>query len=882
MFRDVLSDLRYRIRTLVHRAEAERDLADEVQFHLEREAERLITRGTNPDEARRHARLAFGDIERTKEEVRDARGIRWLEIVLQDARTAFRSLSAQPLFTIIAAGSLAVGISVAAGTSTIVATVRGSPLPFGNADRVVVFDTHVPDLDMRPEGHIPLELLQTEAARGNRVVTVAASYLSYGMLRTDAWATMAVGQTVTPSYTSVLGLRPMLGRPFTPGDGAAGAPRVLILGYRLWASRFGADSAVVGRLIRLGANQYTIIGVTAADQQLNGWGDFLVAKSLSAMAADSQKTVFGIGALARGATVSGAVTEMSAILPPELRQRHHYGAMSLRTYLLGQVKPALEFMTVLGVLVAMVAGINFATLVLGRGMRRREELGIRSALGASTGRLLVHMIAECAILSVIGGVLGSIMAPAVLHTLSQVIPQILPPWVDPRWGLQAAAAAVVVAMAVGIVFGLAPAIELARPAAAGFLRGGAGGDAGARRHQRSRRLLVSTQVAVAVWPIVAFAAMSGVGILDGFADPGFDATNRFSGIVSQLSPDSSWGPKAEQAMLLSAVRRAPGVIAAGLGESDGYFIGSAGGPAPSANRAGMEIGSDEQPIFTDQVSAGFFDARGLRLVTGRFPTNEELSGAAPVAVVTANASVAFEGDTSVGWPLRLRQPGKPSAVVTVVGVVADIRQDLRGNKPLPRAFTPFFPAWEPTPKSTRAPLQTLWIRGGSSSHRLVAGVFAAVRRFDPHVAVADLQSVVVQEQAVLRQFLSIVAVGAGLFFVALGLASVGIYGIIAYAAVTRRKEMAVRFVLGGTRAHIGFLVVREAAVQVAIGLALGVVAGLLTAQAMVPRNHPLTSPPLSVIGVALLALGSTLLVASIAPVRRVWGTSPASALREDG
>ena len=808
---------------------------------------------------------------------------------MQDLRTATRTLSAEPTFTAIAVGSLAVGISMGVATATMVAGVRSRVLPFPTANRAVVFYTGDRPTNFGPSWSISTEALRALGARGDRVTAVGARLLAIGTLGTDARATVATGDIVTPSFTAILGIRPLLGRSFGPADADPHAPGVLMLEQRFWIAKFGGDTSIIGRPLLLNGKTYTVIGIYPQDQQLDQRTAFLAAKSLTSMIADSQTTVLGMALLAPGATVAGVNAELSAIVRRDASHRVRYGAGRLREYLATDLRGALLFLTIVGTLVAIIAGVNFATLVLGRGMQRRKELGIRAALGASAPRLVLHMLAECALLSVAGGLVGSMVAPVVIHVLSAFIPQLVPPWLHVAWTARTAFTAVALAMAIGLVFGLAPAVELARPAVSGFLHGGSDGDAGARRQRAGRRLLVTFEVGLTIWAIVAAGGMSGVGLLEALGDPGFDQANRFTGTVGFVARDTVSHPKRARSLLLGAIRRAPGVLAAGV--SQAVYVNDI--HADMSTPIGEPSGVTRVRAIPDfggvwiRVSPGFFRARGLHLIAGRFPTDDEMARAEPVAVVTANVVEYAVGDTVTSLGVRLRVSNVLGATATVVGVVADLREDLRGDKPFRRVYTPYFPEGAAGTAGARrlaagGDWRNVWILGTSSSRRITADVAAALTRYDPDAIVADLEPISKQSAAEMRQFLLLVALGAGLFAIALGLASLGIYGIVAYSAATRRKEMAVRFALGAMRSQVGLLVVREAATQVGIGLAVGIIGGLLTAQQMAPQSQPRMFLPASVIAAAVIALAITLLAASVAPVRRVWRTNPATVLREDG
>lgn len=882
MFGEHLSDLRFRLRALFHRSAVDRELNDELQFHIDREAEKLRAEGVAPDDAMRRARVAFGGVENVREESRDNRGLRWIEIIYRDLRAATRSLRAQPGFTAIAVLSLAIGICMSAGIVTLLGSLYGGGLAFRNTDGIVAL--YVPrntGFDYRSYNFKPATMRPLVAR--STMVSGIALYAS-GTVRgrtdtTDSWITAAF---VTPSLMSMLGMRPEIGRTFSAADGQPGTPDVAILGHDLWASHFGSDSTIIGRSIELDQRLYTIVGVLPRAMSFPSYSNIWIARSGASLLADTSNYLIALGRLAPGASLGRAGAELTAIARSEPASRPRFSApptiklTPFRDYLASQFSGLIQLLSSIAIVLGLIAAVNFAALVLSRGMRRREELGIRAALGASTARLVTHMLAECVLLGLAGGALGALAAPTVIRGISALIPGLIPPWLHMTWGLRAAAAAIALAVGLGVIFGIAPAVELARPAAAGFLRSGTGGSVGVARQRRGRRLLVSMQVFLAIGPVIFLAMEMGPAWRVHAADPGFDMRGLYTGMAYMSDSDASIRSGTDRDRLLNAVRSTSGVRAAAL-SVDTYMSSSEIelGTARSGNAVASGASDHTNPWHL--VTPEYFDAMHLRLIAGRFPTNDELAHGASVAVASLHSAQALVGGVRTGWRVRLATNGTQPVTLTVVGVVADVVPYGFGNPP----FEEFYSSVAGL-KSSSYWNASVWVRASQPNAALVSRIYTALHQQDPSVTIIDLQSKAVTIANTMRQMRALLIMVAAAFGIALGLAAVGIYGTIAYAATTRRKEMAIRVALGAARTNVALLVTREAAVQTLIGLVMGTLAAVSGALYMAPGPNWIQTPSVSVIVMSLGSLLAMLVVASIIPIRRVWHLDTASVLREDG
>ncbi len=885
---ELMSDLRYRLRALFRRGQVDCELDDELRDHLEREAAASRARGLAPEDAMRQARLAFGGVERVREESRDARGVRWIEIVVQDVRVALRTLAAQRAYTAIAIGSLAVGISVSAGVMSIFDGVRYRALGFPNADRVVaLYDPNGSHAYARAWS-VPGASVEAVIERPARLSPVVPYWRSYLPVQGNGWATSAPAVFTSPSFFSLLGVRAELGRVLTAADSAAGAPATVVISHDFWRSAFGADSGAVGATIILNHRSYEVVGVLPQSAVFPADAALWSARSAATSHFDSVRTLQAIAGLpsqvpiARADAAVRAVTERDSRLQNDGRRRQALGVAPLRDLLTESIALPLIVMGVIGVFVALIASVNFATLVLARGMRRRAEFGVRAALGASLPRLVSHMIAECVVISVVGGALGSVLAPVVVHALGVWFPAFPPAWMQVTWHLRDSLLAVAFAVGLGLCFGLEPALELARPAVGELMRGISGRSIGDRRLQTRRRSLVAWQVFLAVGPAVFLLIGLGQGMTNlGQPEAGLEQPDLVVGTAALTGNDADQ-LRTRSAVLLDRIQQTPGVVAASLSEA-GYLSGPLeldttldGHPGVASFRSVAIDG-----VSWNRVTPAYFGTVKLQLVAGRLPSPEELRRADPVAVVSASAAEALIGRPFVGWRLRL-----PSTTVTVIGVVGDATET--SAAPVPTVFTP--QTWlnprspaRDTAGTVQRRYATVFVRPMPGITNIVRDLYVGQRDRDTTAMLSDLEPMTARIEREGRDRHRTQAVIAVLFAGALALAAVGVYGIMAYAAATRRREIAVRVALGARSLAIAILVIREASLQSGIGLGVGLVGGVVAGRYLLARPGASPPPvPVFAIGMIVMALILTMMLSAIAPVWRSWRVDAAAVLREDG
>ena len=878
MLAELFSDLKYRFRALFRRAEVERELADELRDHLEREAAANRAAGMAPEEAMRRARIAFGGVEYTRERSRDVRGVRWIEIVVRDAHLALRTLRGQPAFSMIAIASLAIGITMSAGIVTVLRSIYGGGLAFANTGGVVALYQPGPSgRTYRFRG----ATLRSVVSRATQLSQVALYADQLATIRTDTLDAHVQATVATPSLMTLLGMRPELGRAFTPADGEAGSPPVTVISHDYWVSQFGGASSALGRALTIDGRRVTIVGVLPRDMTFPNGTELWLPRSVRAMLGDSASSVSALArvsqarprhALTPNSRRSLAVTRSPYTsmvhFPPCVRPRSGPSSPTSSWTCCTSSRPWVSPSQ-------LIASVNFAALVLARGMRRREELGIRAALGASTGRLVAHLLAECALLGVAGGALGALAAPFAIHGFDVLLPGVIPPWLHLQWGLRAAGVAIALAVGLGLAFGIAPAIELARPAAAGFLRTGTGGAIGLKRQRTGRRALVVFQVFLAIAPVVFLSILIGPDLTMQRAASGVDLVGLYSGQIDDYAGrDSVLVVPGVSARTLDIIRAVPAVRAAAI--STQMYVANASIEVDTAGN-GEFVRDDGRGGLWHGVTDQFFEAFRPRLLAGRFPSEQELADGSAVAVVSLQTATSLAGRLRTGWRVRIDVTGSRRVTATVVGVVADILPYGFGQVPAVEVYSPL----SAIQTRLRWP-GTLWLRSAGHAGTIVPAVYAALHAQAPGVSITDLQAESVATARVEHTIRSILLIVLLSFAIAVALAAVGIYGTIAYSAATRRKEFALRVALGAARTHLAVLVTREALAHTVVGVGLGIVGGVATVLYFAPRPDLLISPPVGVIVASGATMLAMLVLASIGPVRRVWRTDAATVLREDG
>jgi putative ABC transport system permease protein len=870
----MLNKLRLRLRALFFKPKMEDELQAELQFHLEREIEENIIRGMSPEEARYAALRSFGGVERVKEESRDARGVHLLEEAWQDVRYGARMLAKNPGFTLVAILTLALGIGANTAIFSLVNAVLIRPLPFAEPERLVWTwgefsggnraSTSPPDfLDYRAQNRSFEEL--------------AATYFNSFNLTGAGEPERIIGSMVTTNFFQALGVKPVRGRAFLPEEEQSGRERVAIIGQGLWQRRFGGDPQIIGKTIQLDGRSHTVVGVapdaTRALQEAEIWTPLTFENS--EMKVRRFHFLRAIGRLKQGVTLQQAQADIDAVsvglekLYPESNKDWRLRLVPMREYLVGQTRRPLYVLLGAVGFVLLIACANVANLTLAQASRRQKEVGLRHALGANRMRLIRQMLTESALLSVIAGAVGLLLAWLLSDLLRALAQDSIPRVGEIALDTRVLGFTLLVSLLIGVVFGLAPALQASRPDLNETLKeGGKGGGSGSRG-ARARDALIVVEVAMALVLLV------GAGLLiKSFRrlqeiDPGFDPRNLLT--MRLFLPQSKYAePQQRQAFFEQALKRIeslPGVQAVGtstwiptLGGGDTYFT-IEGMPFSDPNR--------KVTAFNPMVSHDYLRAMKIPLVKGRhFTEPETKEEKAKTVIINEAFARAYFADVEPLGKRLIVDMGEPWTC-EIVGVVGDTTQFALNISALPAMYLP----------SIRAGVAAVVVRASGDPLALTASVREAVREVDKDQPIASVRSMdqIISGMAGETRFRTLLM---GVFAaVALLLSAIGIYGVIAYSVAQRTREMGIRMALGAQGRSVLGLVIGQGMKLTLIGVGVGIAGALALTRALSSLLFNVSATdPLTFVGVSAL-LGLAALLACYVPARRATKVDPLVALR---
>lgn len=875
------------------RQQAAADLREEFELHLALRAEELEAEGLSPEEARAEALRLFGDPERVRRDllraatrhVREQRGREAVWNMVRDIRFAARSLLRSPAFTAVAVATLAVGIGANTAIYSVVDAVLLEPLPVPQPERLaMIFEAHG---ERGPEDRNvvnPANFVDWRA-RSETFQSMAAVFtMAVTVLRTGE-AREVPAQLVHTDFFRVMGVPPHLGRTFAEEEGAGEpeSPQGVVLSHGFWREYFGGDPAVVGQSLELVGGRAEVIGVMGPELEFFAPNVAFWMPTDFAWASRSGRFARVVGRLAPGASMEAAESEMVSIMAalateyPESNTRWSANVVPLDEYVKGDVRPALlVLLGAVGVLL-LVTVVNVANLLLVRAASRRTEVAVRASLGAGRVRIVRELLTESLLLSAVGAALGVALAFAVTRVLVTALPAALD---VPRLGDATVDAGVLVFAAAlagvtGAVFGLAPALDAFRSDLIGQLREGGRGGGGGQRARRLRSAIVVSEVALSLVLLI------GAGLLlrsflelqrtDLGLEPGNVVTGRVTMQGERYAEDEAritfLRRSIESVGALPEVRAA-GAIAwlplAGGWSGDGFYLPE--DPPPTSS-------SDTRPTEVQAVAGDVFTALGMRLVRGRRFTEADAAGGRDVVIVNeALAEATWPGEDPIGK--RMILTWGELIPREVVGVVGDIRQRGVEQEGRPASYLPYaqFPEFGG---------MTLIVRTTPGSEGVGRQVVRRIQEIDPQMAVADLKDLgEVVSEAIARPRLTsfVVAAFAAL---ALLLAALGIYGVMAYAVSLRRQELGLRQALGARAADVARLVLRDALLLAAIGVAIG--AGLAAAGARVLSSQLYqvsARDPAVFLGMPALLVAIALAAAAI-PALRAARVRPTLAIRDE-
>ncbi|HYO14715.1 MAG TPA: ABC transporter permease [Thermoanaerobaculia bacterium] len=861
----------------------ERDVDEEIAFHVETRTEELIEQGMSPSAAREEALRCFGDLQGVRRSCleigrRRQRGRRRLEILSemrQDAAFALRQLAKTPAFTLVAVLTLALGIGATATIFSVLHAVVLRPLPFPEPERIVhLWATWQGDeRSVSPGGFL-------EFRRSIRSFEHLAALHSASFNLTGEGAPERIeGGRVSAGYFDVFGIRPALGRVFSAQEDQPGHERVVVLSHRLWRGRFGSDPGILGQDVRLSGQLYRVIGVMPAVFELRASDPELWVP----LALGPDQAVHGnsflvlVGRLRRGASPESAAAEAAVVakrlekIDPQSYQGKGTRIEPLLDRLLGSYRRRL--LVLLGAVgcVLAIAAVNVANLLLARGAGRSREIAIRASLGAGRGRIVRQLLTESAVLGLAGAAAGLGLAGLGVQSLVAISPANVPRLEAAGIDGTVLGFTVALGLASVLLFGLVPALRTARPDLQTMLKEG-GRSLGSGLRDRVRSSLLVVEVALALMLLVGAGLLIRSAVRLQQVEIGFDPEDLLTAQVSL--PTSEY---AEPARLLAAVEgmrggveAIPGVRSASvvsLLPLSRYNLSSnvriEGKPRPP----GEEINGD-----TRSVTPGYFRTLGISLLQGRDFTDRDRASSPGVVIVNQRlAEMAWPGESPLGK--RLDYTGD---LLEVIAVAGDIRAGGLEEEVRPAFYVPLaqFPKdlWG-------AEIQlALAARTDGEPAAKAEALRRAVQAVDPKLPVFGVRTMgeIRSDLVATTRFNTMLLAALGV--IGLALAAVGIYGVIAYFVSQRTAEIGLRMALGATEKKVLAMVVRQALQPVLVGVTVGIGGGLMAGRALASLLFGVSATDPATFAGVVLVLVTAALLASWVPARRAARVDPTRAL----
>ena len=858
------------------------ELDEEMRFHMEMEAARHIRSGVPEDEARVLARRDFGGVSRHRDAARDARGVRPIEDFASDVRVASRALLKQRTYATVAILTLAIGIGATTALWSAVYRVLLAPYPFAEADRIVAlyeYDTR------RPLEHgevAPADYLHWKERARSFDLLAAAEPWSVDWIGPEGPERFGAA-LVTEDAFPIQGLRPLLGRTFLPEEFERGRGNVLVMSEALWRNRFGADSALVGNTLVVDSVPHTVVGVMPA-VALNPYGaDVWLPKILSGYETTRRRggwwTV--MGRLAPGVTIEQARAEMRTIAAeleeqfPATNRNIAFAVTSLRDAIAGDARGGLMVLFGAVGFVLLIACVNVANLQLAESVRRRRELAIRTAIGAGRGRIVRQLLTESSVVSAIGAAAGLAVAWWGIRTIRQVAP-------DDLWQLKQLSFdgtvwlfALGLACVTTLTIGAMPVIAAGRIRLAEALAAGGRSSAGGRARRRANRVLVVSEVALALVLLVgAGLLLRSLGTLLQ-VDRGFRVDNV---LVTTLQAWNYYPTSPHRAEFVrSAVERLnalPGVEHAGMTSSLplDYPIGFERAPFTIVGRSNPS--GDELPsVRVAATTPGYFEALEIPLIQGRAIDETDRAGGAAVALVNQAFVRQYFPE---GNPLRQRVTfgfqGAPTAR-EIIGVVGDVRHDGLDADAAPGVFVPHAQA------ATGAIHLVVSTTGDPLLlQRTVRRELSALNGAMPLSEMKTMNALFARSLRERRFQLGLLGVFSS---IALLLSAIGIYGVMSRATAERTHEIGVRMAVGANASDVRWMVLRAAGMLAILGVLAGTLIAALLTRSMAGMLFGVTPlDPLAYGGAAAVLL-ATAVLATLVPALRASGVDPVEALRDE-
>jgi len=895
-----------RVRSLLRRPQIERELDDELRFHLEQQAEENLTVGMPPDEARTAALRSFGGIEQIKEVCRERRGLLAVETSFRDCRHSLRMLHRTPAFTALAVLTLAIGIGANTAIFSIIRAVLLQPLPYQDANHVVVLWQSDSQKSIREQRVTPANYVDWR--QRNRVFEDIAFSAAWQRLFNIAGRDgnqQVSGAVVSAGLFPILRVQPVLGRTFTREEDRVGGPLAALLGYELWRSEFGGDPQILGKTVAVdsyGLRRYTVVGVMPPgfhfpERSMELWLSIGWLGGLSMPqpgASDRCCSWFDVIARLKPAiSIEQARAEMG-LIAAQIAKEHRdtrFGpqveVVPLLEQMVGSARMQLLLLLAAVGCVLLIACANLANLLLSRTAGREREIAVRFALGASRGVVVRQLLAENCSLSLLGGAAGILIALWGVQAFVTFGGTKIPRVEEARLDAVVLCFSLLLALATGILSGLAPALQASKPNLNDALKAGSRRGPEPVRQSRSRDFLVISEIALTLMMLASAGLLLRSFVKLNGVDPGFRPDHL---LVMSIDMTSSAYEDRESSrtlfhQLMDRIQAMPGVHAVG-GVTELPLSGGAG-QAITIEGQPLRPYADSPLARTTGTTASYFRAMGVPLLKGRLFTEGDRMDAPPVVVINETMARRYWPGVSLDQVVgrrvvigsrdrlaRVRPPvNNDPDWMEVVGVVGDTRGLGLDAAAVPELYMSYrqWPWYE----------VELVVRCDSDPKQLTGTIRGELRTLSKNAIITQVRTM----EQIVSQSIAEPRVRAllltGFSAIALLLAAVGVYGVISYSVAQRTYEIGVRMAMGAEQGDVLRLIISQGMRPVGIGLAIGLVCSLATAHLLSHFLFDINSHDPSTLSVATAVLALVSGVALYLPARRAARIDPIVAIRRE-
>jgi predicted permease len=874
-----LQPLLQRLRSSFANPQTDRDLDAEMESHLAMAIEENMKRGMSGQEAWRQARIQFGGVEQAKQQQREARGFRGLDILWLDLRYTFRTIRRDSVFTCVAILILTLGIGANIAVFSVVNTLMLRPLPFRDSQQLVWI------AGLPGKGGLSSETYSTDAYKQflsqQQSFQDVSGYFAFST--NDNTRLIEPGQSLPLSGVSVIGnffqtmgVKPILGRLFTAEECRKNGPPVTLLSYAFWKRHFGADPNIVGQAINLDNRSVTVIGVLPETFDFGsifspGSKVELYGPAILEDMEDWGNTLSFVGRLKPGVPIARAQVEANLLFPklifsfkhPEWGGNYTGQLTDLKQHVSGKLRRSLIVLWSAVGLILLIVCVNLSNLLLARAAARSKEFAMRSALGAGRGRLVRQLLTESLVLSVIGAVLGLALAYGTTFYLSHQGSIALPLLSSVRVDIAALIWTLLITVATAVIFGLAPGLKMSSKNLQEALKDSSQGMSEGKKHERLRAALVISELALACVLLVGAGLLlhSFLRVLD--VDLGFEPSRR-AVIKVELADGDGNKRGVVLSEMLQRIVAVQGIEAAGISDNLPLDMNRSWG----LSAKGKQYQKGELPAtFVYVATPGYLNVMGIRLLAGRDLSWQDGENSEPVVIINQTAArYLWPGEEPVGKIALVN--GKDARVI---GLIADIRESSAETVP---GWQMYLPITQAGPVGAQ-----LVVRTKLPPASLASSVLTTLRSMNPPQPAREfrtIQQIVDHATSPRRFFVVLVSIFATLGLV---LASLGIYGVISYSVTRQTQEIGIRMALGATVVRVQMDVIWKTLRMAFIGIVLGAAASFAMARGItsllfaVQPNDPPTFTS------TILLLTAVAIVAGYVPARRAARINPMTALR---